>query len=206
MRKLILGVNASLDGFMGGVGGDMTWMVEDEEMDHDFTTDIRQRADTMLAGRATYQSFEGAWPAMAESSSLSPELAVFAEWMLTTPIVVFSHGEPALGMSNARLATLPLVEEVAKLKDQPGRDLVVFGGATIVQELVRLGLVDEYWLKVEPVAIGQGLPVFGDVDSPVDLTLVWHKVYRSGVVGLRYEAARSSDEIVRSRWTHEEKV
>ena len=200
MRKLILGVNASLDGFMGGVGGDMTWMVEDEEMDHDFTTDIRQRADTMLAGRATYQSFEGAWPAMAESSSLSAELAVFAEWMLTTPIVVFSHGEPALGMSNARLATLPLVEEVAKLKDQPGRDLVVFGGATIVQELVRLGLVDE------PVAIGLGLPVFGLVDSPVDLTLVWHKVYRSGVVGLRYEAARSSDEIVRSRWTQEERV
>ena len=134
------------------------------------------------------------------------ELAVFAEWMLTTPIVVFSHGEPALGMSNARLATLPLVEEVAKLKDQPGGDLVVFGGATIVQELVRLGLVDEYWLKVEPVAIGQGLPVFGRVDSPVDLTLVWHKVYRSGVVGLRYEAARSSDEIVRSRWTQEERV
>jgi dihydrofolate reductase len=205
MRKLILAVNASLDGFMGGVHGDMTWMVEDEEMDHDFTAAIRDRADTMLAGRATYQSFEGAWPAMARSSSLSPELTVFAEWMLTTPIVVFSHGEPDLAMSNARLATLPLAEEVAKLRDQPGRDLVVFGGATIVGELVRLGLVDEYWLKVEPVAIGQGLSIFGRLDAPVDLTLAWSKVYPSGVVGLRYETARSG-EIVRSRWVQEEKV
>jgi dihydrofolate reductase len=203
MRKVILFANTSLDGFMGGKGGDMSWMVDDEEMDHDFTTDIRERADTVLVGRTTYESFEGAWPAMAESTSLSPQLTTFARWMMETPIVVFSHTEPKLGMANARLATLGIAEEVAKLKDQPGGDLMLPGGASTVQELVRLGLIDEWWFKVQPVAVGQGLPVFSRLDAPADLTLVWSKVYTSGVVGLRYETAKTPEAIVRSRYVRD---
>lgn len=91
MRKLILFANTSLDGFMGGKGGDMGWMVDDQEMDIEFTNDIQQRADTILTGRATYESFEGAWPSRAEDPSLPSELARFARWMVETPIVVFSH-------------------------------------------------------------------------------------------------------------------
>ena len=203
MRKLILFANTSLDGFMGGTGGDMTWMVDDEEMDHDFTTDIRHRADTILTGRATYQSFEGAWPAMAEDPSLTPEIAKFARWMVETPMVVFSNTRPKLGMANARLATLGIAEEVAKLRAEPGGDMAIFGGASTVAEFVRLGLVDEYWLKVQPVAIGQGLPVFDRLESPVDLRLVWSKIYMSGVVGVRYETAPLPDAIVRSRYVRD---
>jgi dihydrofolate reductase len=207
MRKVILTVNTSLDGFMGGPAGEMGWMLDDEEMDNEFTTDIRRRADTILVGRNTYESFEGAWPARAANpSGLSPELAVFAKWMVETPIVVFSHGQPTLGMSNARLATRPLAEEIAELKRQPGGDLMLTGGAGTVAEAVRLGLVDEYWFKVMPVAIGQGLPVFARLDTQADLTLVWSKVYPSGVLGLRYETAAAPEDIVRIRWVREEKV
>ena len=203
MRKVILFANTSLDGFMGGRGGDMTWMVDDEEMDHDFTTDIRHRADTILTGRATYQSFEGAWPAMAEDPSLTPEIAKFARWMVETPMVVFSNTRPKLGMANARLATLGIAEEVAKLRAEPGGDMAIFGGASTVAAFVRLGLVDEYWLKVQPVAIGEGLPVFDRLESPVDLKLVWSKIYASGVVGVRYETAPAPDAIVRSRYVRD---
>jgi dihydrofolate reductase len=207
MRKVILTVNTSLDGFMGGPAGEMGWMLDDEEMDNEFTTDIRQRADTILVGRNTYESFEGAWPARAaDPSGLSPDLAVFATWMVETPIVVFSHGQPTIGMSNARLATRPLADEIAELKRQPGGDLMLTGGARTVAEAVRLGLVDEYWFKVMPVAIGQGLPVFARLDAPADLTLVWSKVYPSGVLGLRYETAAAPEDIVRIRWVREEKV
>jgi dihydrofolate reductase len=178
-------------------------MVDDEEMDHEFTTDIRLRADTILTGRATYQSFEGAWPAMAADPTLTPQIAKFARWMVETPIVVFSNTEPKLGMENARLATLSIADEVAKLRAEPGGDMAIFGGAGTVAEFVRLGLVDEYWLKVQPVAIGQGLPVFGRLDSQVDLTLVWSKIYTSGVVGLRYEVARAPESIVRSRYVRD---
>jgi dihydrofolate reductase len=207
MRKLILFLNTSLDGFMGGPAGEMGWMVDDEEMDNEFTTDIRRRADTVLVGRKTYESFEGAWPARAaDPSGLSPDLAVFSKWMVETPIVVFSRREPKLGMSNARLARQPLGEEIAELKAQPGGDLMLTGGASTVAEAVRLGLVDEYWFKVMPVAIGRGLPVFDRLDAPADLTLVWSKVYPSGVLGLRYETAASPEDIVRIRWVREEKV
>ncbi|HKH06136.1 MAG TPA: dihydrofolate reductase family protein [Acidimicrobiales bacterium] len=203
MRKLILSCNTSLDGFMGGPGGDMSWMVDDEEMDHDFTTDIRQRADTMLAGRATYQSFEGAWPAMAADGSLTPEMAAFARWMVETPIVVFSRSTPQLGMPTARLARRGIAEEVADLKAQPGGDIAIFGGASTVAEVVRLGLVDEYWFKLEPVAVGRGLAVFGRLDAPADLALVWSKVYRSGVVGVRYETVKQPETVVRSRYVRD---
>jgi dihydrofolate reductase len=207
MRNVILLLNTSLDGFVGGPAGEMGWMVDDEEMDNDFTTDIRQRADTILVGRRTYESFEGAWPARAaDPSGLTPQLAVFARWMVETPIVVFSHGQPALGMANARLATRPMAEEIAHLRDRPGGDLMLTGGASTVAEALRLGLVDEVWLKVMPVAIGRGLPVFDRLEAPLDLTLAWQKVYRSGVIGLRYERAASPEDIVRIRWARSEKV
>jgi dihydrofolate reductase len=200
VRKLIVFVNTSLDGFVGGEDGAMEWMVDDEEMDHDFTTEVRTRADTILTGRATYESFEGAWPALAADPSLSPEMAAFGAWMVTTPMVVFSRGEPALGMATARLARRGVAEEVAALKAEPGGDLAAFGGAAFVQELARLGLVDEYWLKVMPVAIGRGLPLFGRLDAPLDLALAWHKVYSSGVVGLRYDVHPDPQAIVRHRY------
>ena len=201
MRKVILFVNSSLDGFMGGEGGDMSWMVDDEEMDDDFTTDIRERADTILIGRALYESFEGAWPARAaDPSKLPPRIATFARWVVETPIVVFSHANPTLAMSNARLATLDIADEVAKLREEPGKDMVIFGGASTVGELVSLGLIDEWWLKVEPVAVGRGLPIFDRLDAPADLRLTWSKVYPSGVVGLRYETVTNPESITRSRY------
>jgi dihydrofolate reductase len=200
MRKLIFMANTSLDGFMGGEGGDMTWMVDEEAMDLDFANDVKERADTILTGRALYESFEGAWPARAADPSFLPELADFAKWMVTTPMVVFSHGTPSLGMSNARLATLGIADEVAKLREEPGGDMVIFGGASTVQEVVRLGLVDEWWLKVMPVAVGHGLGIFNRLDTPADLSLVWSKVYPSGVVGLRYETVRTPEAVVRNRW------
>jgi dihydrofolate reductase len=101
---------------------------------------------------------------------------------------------------NSRLATRPPAEEVAWLREQPGADMVLFGGASTVQEFVRLGLVDEYWLKVQPVAVGGGLPVFSTLPAPVDLELVWHKIYPSGVVGLRYRRAGESTMVTRSRY------
>jgi dihydrofolate reductase len=198
MRKVILFVNCSLDGFVGGEDGDISWMLHDEEMDDDFTADLQERADMILTGRATYESFEGAWPARAEDASF--RFREFARWMIETPMVVFSKGEPDLGMKNARLATLSIPEEVAMLREEPGRDMVIFGGASTVQEFVGQGLIDEYWVKIMPVALGRGLPIFSRLDAPADLTLAWSKVYASGVVGLRYVSVRAPGEISRIRY------
>lgn len=200
MRQVIVFVNSSVDGFMGSPSGDLGWLVHDDEMDHDFTADLRRAADTILTGRVVFESFAAAWPARAADRSGPAELVEFANWMLDTPKVVFSAGMTHASMKNSRIASRPIADEVAHLRAEAGRDLVVFGGARTVGAFVRLGLVDEFWLKVHPVAIGAGLPVFGGLSGPTDFGLVWHKAYASGVVGLRYRRLSADADVPRSRY------
>ena len=88
MRQVIVFVNSSVDGFMGSPSGDLGWLIHDDEMDHDFTSDLRRTADTILSGRVVFESFAAAWPARAADRSGPPELVEFANWMLDTPKVV----------------------------------------------------------------------------------------------------------------------
>ena len=92
--------------------------------------------------------------------------------MLDTPKVVFSTRVTHASMKNSRIASRPIADEVAHLRDEAGGDMVVFGGARTVDAFVRLGVVDEFWLKVHPVAIGAGLPVFGGLAGPADFGFV----------------------------------
>ncbi len=200
MRKVIVFVNTSVDGFMGSPSGDLDWLVDDDEMDRDFTCDLRRAADTILAGRVVFESFAAAWPARAADRSGAPQLVEFANWMLATPKVVFSTAMTRASMKNSRIASRPIADEVAQLRDERGGDMVVFGGARTIEAFVRLGLVDEYWLKVHPVAIGAGLPVFGGLAGPADFGLVWHKAYASGVVGVRYRRLSADADVTRSRY------
>src|SRR5690242_4546496 len=144
MRQVIVFVNSSVDGFMGSPSGDLGWLIHDDEMDHDFTTDLRRTADTILSGRVVFESFAAAWPARAADRSGPPELVEFANWMLDTPKVVFSTRVTHASMKNSRIASRPIADEVAHLRDEAGGDMVVFGGARTVDAFVRLGLVDEF--------------------------------------------------------------
>ena len=200
MRQVIVFVNSSVDGFMGSPSGDLGWLVHDDEMDRDFTSDLRRTADTILTGRVVFESFAAAWPARAADPSGPPDLVEFANWMLDTPKVVFSTGTTAANMKNSRIASRPIADEVAHLRRETGGDMVVFGGARTVEAFVGLGLVDEYWLKVHPVAIGTGLPVFGGLSGPADFKLVWSKAYESGVVGVRYRRLSADADVARSRY------
>ncbi|NUS72985.1 MAG: deaminase [Corynebacteriales bacterium] len=189
MRKVIVFTHTTIDGFMGRPEDKFDWVTWDTEADEDYTTELMARADTILSGRATYQAFESSWPQRAADPKFGPPaMAEFAQWMVKTPIVVFTHTLTSFEMANARRAERDLVSEVHALKAEPGKDIVVFGGASIVQALVAAGLVDEYWFKVNPIVLGSGLPIFSRVDEKVGLTLEWSKVYDSGVVGLKYAA------------------
>jgi dihydrofolate reductase len=112
----------------------------------------------------------------------------FADWMIRTPKVVFSRSQADVG-ENARLATADIPEAVAALKAQPGKGMVLFGGVDTVQQFVRHGLVDEYWIKLYPSALGEGRPLFTDLRQRVNLTLLHSRAYDSGIVTLRYAPA-----------------
>lgn len=187
MRKIIVSNMMTLDGFFAGTNGEIDWFVTDEEFFKD-TSGLFERVDTMLFGRVTYEGMLNFW---TTSDALAADAAI-AEWMNTTPKVVFSRTLPKAQWGkwdNARLAQGEIGAAVAKLKQEPGKDMVIYGSGTIVSQLTQLGLIDEYWLFLNPLLLGSGRPEFSDITYRVKLKLMGSKIYPSGTVRLVYEPA-----------------
>jgi dihydrofolate reductase len=191
MRKVILFMVISLDGFVGGPNGELDWEVRDEEANRYLITDLLGTVDTMLLGRVLFQGFQQAWPAMASDPSSPKELVDFAHWIESSPKIVFSKTLEKVEWQNSRLALVnsndDITREIARLKERPGGDMVVFGGARFAQTLSSLGLIDDYRLKLQPVVLGNGLSLFREVKNRIDLKLVKSQVFKSGVVALYYQ-------------------
>jgi dihydrofolate reductase len=183
MRNVIVFVNLTLDGYLAGPDGELDWMLSrpDEQLNPELTDAMRARVDTILSGRNFYHGMEENFRAQAADPASPPELVEFANWVIDTPKVVFSHTLSEVA-ENARVAT-DIPKEVAALKAEPGKDLVLFGGVRTVQQFARHNVVDEYWIKLYPVGLGKGQPLF---TSPVDLTLIDGRTYDSGIITLRY--------------------
>jgi dihydrofolate reductase len=193
MRKVILFMHVSVDGFVCGPNGEQDWMtMNDVIMDRFMVSHFYSRVDTMLIGRVLYQGFENFWPAVAKSKDYPEDLIEFAHWMENTPKIVFSRTLNQLSWANSRLAKDEPVEEVRKLKEEKGGDMVIFGGAGIIEYFTRHNIVDEYQIKLEPIILGQGRPLFKDLKERIPLTLMEGKSFDSGVVGLIYSVKRSS--------------
>jgi dihydrofolate reductase len=188
MRAVILSVNITLDGFLAGHAGELDWMLPDPAMNQAVTDSLRERVDTILVGRNAYLGFERNFRAQAVDPASPPELVDFAEWMIRTPKVVFSNTLHRVS-EVSRLATANIPDTVAALKAQPGADVVVFGGVDTARQFVEHRVVDEYWLKVYPVALGRGQPLFPDDIGRTHLALIDSQPWESGIITARYRAA-----------------
>jgi dihydrofolate reductase len=182
MRKLIYSMGVSLDGFIAGPGGDIDWSAPDEEL-HRFHNQQARETGVELYGRRLYEVMRY-WETAEEDPSATESMLEFARIWKDTPKIVFSK---TLGNveGNARLVRDGAAEEVAKLKDQPGKDLAV-GGAGLASTFVKLGLIDEYRLFVSPVVLGAGTPYFPPLDERIELELVETRTFGSRVVYVRY--------------------
>ncbi|MBX4196652.1 dihydrofolate reductase family protein [Candidatus Pacearchaeota archaeon] len=191
MRKLILFMVMSLDGYVCGPNGELDWEIRDEEIGRYLIPDFLTYVDSMVMGRVLFEGFEQAWPAMAKDPKSPKDLVDFAHWVENSPKYVFSHTTKKIGWKNSHLVVAKddaeIVREMEKLKKSKGKDMVVFGGARMSQTLVRLGLVDEYRLKVQPIILGSGQPLFKDINQRMHLKLTKSKVFSSGVVALYYQ-------------------
>lgn len=191
MRKLILFMHVSLDGFVCGPNNEQDWMtMDDHEMGEFMASDFQKTVDTMLVGRVLYEGFASFWPTVPAMPNTPPELVDFAHWMINTPKIVFSKTLQTVDWTNSRLAQHDLAEEVAQIKQQPGGDIIVFGGASLVAALAGQNLIDEYRIKLEPIILGTGKPLFALINDRVKLKLTRSKAFSSGVVGLYYEVDR----------------
>jgi dihydrofolate reductase len=176
MRKLKLQMQTTVDGFVAGPEGQLDWMTR--EMDPkllDFIVDLTDTSDTILLGREMTEGFITYWERVQPES---PEYD-FAQKMVNTPKVVFSKTLESVKGKNVRVENGELVTAINALKNQSGKDIVVYGGATFVSSLIEHRLIDELNFFVNPIAIGKGLQVFAQRTS---LSLAKSVAYSNGVV------------------------
>jgi dihydrofolate reductase len=180
VRRLIVSEFISLDGVVQDPG----WTSQFESADRDqYKFDELAAADALLLGRVTYEGFAAAWPQMEEQTG------EYGAWMNGYPkhVVSTTLKEP-LEWKNSALIKGDLTEEVARPKDRPGKDILVFGSGDLVNSLMQHDLVDEYRMMVFPVVVGSGKRLFGEGDTKT-LKLVGSQTFDSGAVVLTYEPA-----------------
>lgn len=188
MRKVILQNMISLDGYFQGADGDISWHNVDAEF-NEYAIEVLNNLGGLLFGRVTYELMASYWPTPAAST----DDPIVAGKMNTLPKVVFSRTLAKADWDNTRLVRDDAEKEVLKLKQQPGRDLAIFGSSELAVTLMQHGLIDEYRVFVNPVILGKGKSLFHGLSSPQKVTLLNAKPFRSGNVLLTYQPAGAID-------------
>src|SRR5439155_3898409 len=182
MRKLIAGINMTLDGFCDHTAG-----IADDELHQHYSETLRN-ADTILFGRITYRLMESYWPAVVKNPTGNKPTDEFAVLIDNIPKIVFSRTLKNVDWKNTKLAERGLKEEVLDLKQQTGKNIFA-GSPSLIVSLTQLGLIDEYQLCVQPIILGKGLQLFKNIKDRIDLKLLRTKIFGSGTIVLYYEPA-----------------
>ncbi|MDF2977462.1 MAG: deaminase [Actinomycetospora sp.] len=188
MRKLIFGMNVTLDGYISATGDDIGWGGPPSDELFRWWLDQEQASEMSLYGRKLWETMSSYWPTGDQQPDATPDQIAFARNWRDTPKVVFSSTIDEVG-GNTRLVTGDAVAEIARLKAEDGGPMRI-GGATLAGAAMRAGLIDEYALATYPVLVGGGTPFSGALDSWVALDLVETRTFPGGVVLTRYEARR----------------
>jgi dihydrofolate reductase len=186
MRKVILSNMVTLDGFFEGPNKELDWQIVDGE-NKEYAIDLLSKVDALLFGRVTYQLMADYWPAAATNPSTPKSDLEIADKMNNLPKIVFSKTLQEVKWNNSRLVKENIAEEISKMKQQPGKDMVIFGSGSIVSTFMQLGLIDEYRILVNPVVLGNGKPLFTGINDKQNLKLLKTRVFSSGVVILYYQ-------------------
>jgi dihydrofolate reductase len=191
MRKLKLQMQVSLDGFNStGPNDDQSWVTWAFEEIRPHVIQLADSSDTILIGRGLAVDYIPYWQDVLTKPDdpmheIAERVVSFKKYVFTKTL---KKNDPAVGAwKNTELASGNLVDEVNKLKKQSGKDIMVYGGSSFVANLVKEGLIDEYHFFVNPVVLGQGVPIFHKINSRQDLGLKNIITYNCGIVMLHYE-------------------
>ena len=184
MRRLIMFNLITLDGFFAGPNGEIDWHNVDDEF-NEFAIGQLNSADGLLFGRITYRLMAGYWP----TPDAAMQAPVVAARMNSISKTVVSRTLGSVEWSNTGLVKENVQEEIFKLKQQPGKDLLLLGSADLASALTNLRLVDEYRIMVNPVVLGKGKPLFTNISDKLAFKLLATRVFHSGNVLLHYALA-----------------
>ena len=183
MRKLIAGLNMTLDGFC-----DHTAMIADDEI-HEHYNDLLRNGGTLIYGRITYQLMESYWPSIVKNPTGNKPIDDFAVLIDNIPKIVYSRSLEHVDWKNTTLKKEIVKEEIMELKQETGKDILV-GSPSLIVAFAQLDLVDEFQLGVQPIILGSGLPLFKNIRDRIDLKLLKTKTFGCGALALYYEPTK----------------
>jgi dihydrofolate reductase len=189
MRKIISFMHISLDGFVAGLNGEMDWIKVDEEI-FDHVGKRISGGDTALYGRVTYQMMENYWPTAGDKPTATRHDIEHARWYKKVHKVVLSGTMDATGLIDTKIISGNLPDRINEIKKQDGEDILLFGSPTATHSLIQLNLIDGYWLFVNPIILGQGIPLFADIKDRIKLKLLSTRPFTCGVTELNYTVDR----------------
>lgn len=186
MRSLVSFMHVSLDGFVCGPNGEMDWIKVDDEI-FDYAGNRTSESDTALYGRVTWQMMEAYWPTAADKPNPSKHDIEHSTWYNKVDKVVLSKSMKGQQLPNTIIISDDIEHRVKALKQQAGKEIIMFGSPGATHTLTQLGLIDEFWVFVNPILIGKGTPLFKDVPQVTKLELLKSKAFGCGVVCLHYK-------------------
>ncbi|HWQ96934.1 MAG TPA: dihydrofolate reductase family protein [Clostridia bacterium] len=185
MRKLIGQIHISLDGFAAVPSGDLSWIRVDEEI-FDDTLTMTDRADAAIYGRKTYGIMEEYWPTAPGQPNASKHDKEHGAWYAAVDKYVISNTLHD-AKSKTTIIRGDIAAQLSAIKAQPGKDILLFGSPSTAQTLLRMNLVDELCLLVNPILLGSGMPYFKDIGAQKRLRLIESRAFSAGVVKLVYQ-------------------
>ena len=183
--KIISFVHVSLDGFVAGPNGEINWVKINEEIFDHVGKRIRE-CESALYGRVTYQMMENYWPTAGDKPTATKHDIEHAKWYKTAHKVVLSRTMKGADLTNTTIISDNLSDNINKLKRQPGKEILLFGSPTATHFLVQQNLIDGFWLFVNPIILGQGIPLFADIKERINLKLLTTRQFDIGVTELNY--------------------
>lgn len=184
MRKLVVFQQVSLDGYFVDSNGDMSWAKNDNDEEFNaFTSENAKSGGVLLFGRITYELMASFWP----TPQAREALPIVAERMNNLPKVVFSRTLDKVLWNNTELIKGGLVTEIRKMKNEPGEGMAILGSGNIISQLALEGVIDEYQIVVNPIALGAGRTMFDGIKQRLNLKLTKSRTFRNGKVFLAYE-------------------
>lgn len=193
MKKIISFMHMSLDGFVAGPNGEMDWINVDEEI-FDHVGKRINKGDTALYGRVTYQMMEDYWPTAGDQPTASKHDREHSKWYSKVHKVVLSKSMKDADLPNTTIISDNLPERINEIKqshDGGNQEILLFGSPTATHSLIQLNLIDGYWLFVNPIILGRGIPLFTGIKDKTKLNLLTTRPFSSGVTELNYTVDRT---------------
>lgn len=187
MRKVTVFNFVTLNGYYKGPNGDISWHQHNahnpEDEESEYAMEGIQSDSTLLFGRVTYEMMAGFWP----TPNALKSAPAMAEGMNKADKIVFSRTLKKAEWNNTRLVNTDMLEEIKKMKQQTGKDMTVLGSGSIITQLAEQGLIDAYQFMIDPVALGDGTPIFKSIGHQLNLKLTDTRIFKSGAVLLSYQ-------------------